>query len=294
MSVHQPTPLSAAQLEALARALRFRVVRTSHLSGTPHLGSCLSCLDLLVYCYWNVLRIDPMQPQAADRDRFILSKGHAAPALFQVLAERGFFPVDELEHYGENGTLFGEHPPTPAHLGGIEAATGSLGHGLPMGLGMALAARITEVPYKVYAVLSDGECNEGSVWEAAMLAAAQQVGNLTIAIDYNKWQATGRSNDVLALAPLADKWRAFGWCVSEVDGHDFEQIDAAVKAHADDPRPKVIIANTVKGRGVSFMEDDNNWHYRTPNAEEVHKAAVELGIAADDIRIEGREAASHG
>jgi transketolase len=294
MPVHQPTPLSAAQLDALARALRFRVVRTSHLSGTPHLGSCLSCLDLLVYFYWNVLRIDPMQPQAVDRDRFILSKGHAAPALFQVLAERGFFPVEDLEHYGENGTMFGEHPPTPVHLGGIEAATGSLGHGLPMGLGMALAARITEVPYKVYAVLSDGECNEGSVWEAAMLAAAQQVGNLTIAIDYNKWQATGRSNEVLALAPLADKWRAFGWCVSEVDGHDFEQIDAAVKAHADDPRPKVIIANTVKGRGVSFMEDDNNWHYRTPNAEEVHKAAVELGIAAEDIRIEGREAASHG
>jgi len=294
MASNAPTPLSTKQLEALARTLRFRVVRTSHLSGTPHLGSCLSCLDLLVYFYWNLLRVDPKMPDAADRDRFILSKGHAAPALFQVLAERGFYPVENLEHYGENGTLFGEHPPTPAHLGGIEAATGSLGHGLPMGLGMALAARISGMPYRVYAVLSDGECNEGSVWEAAMLAAAQKVSNLTIAIDYNKWQATGRSNEVLALAPLADKWRAFGWCVSEVDGHDYAQIDTAINANAEDPRPKVIIANTIKGRGVSFMEDDNNWHYRTPNAEEVQKAAAELGIPASHIRIEGRQPASHG
>jgi transketolase len=289
-----PQTLGAEQLQALARKLRFRVVRTSHLSGTPHLGSCLSCLDLLVYFYWNVLRIDPGSPGAAGRDRFILSKGHAAPALFQVLAERGFFPVADLEHYGEDGSVFGEHPPTPAHLGGIEAATGSLGHGLPMGLGMALASRIRGRPFSVYAVLSDGECNEGSVWEAAMLAASQKVGNLTIAIDYNKWQATGRSNEVLALAPLADKWRAFGWCVSEIDGHDFSQIDAAFKSNAADPRPKVIIANTVKGRGASFMEDDNNWHYRIPTAEEVHKAAAELGIASGEVRIEGREPASHG
>lgn len=294
MASNAPNPLSTDQLEALARTLRFRVVRTSHLSGTPHLGSCLSCLDLLVYFYWNVLRIDPKMPDAAHRDRFILSKGHAAPALFQVLAERGFYPVENLEHYGENGTLFGEHPPTPAHLGGIEAATGSLGHGLPMGLGMALAARISGSDHRVYAVLSDGECNEGSVWEAAMLAAAQKVGNLTIAIDYNKWQATGRSNEVLALDPLADKWRAFGWCVSEVDGHDYAQIDAALNNSAEDLRPRVIIAHTIKGRGVSFMEDDNNWHYRIPNAEEVHKAAVELGIPAAEIRIEGREPASHG
>lgn len=289
-----PQPFSISELEHLARTLRFRVVRTSYLSGTPHLGSCLSCIDLLTYLYWNVLRIDPQAPRAADRDRFILSKGHAAPALFQVLAQRGFFPVADLEHYGEDGSVFGEHPPTPSHLAGIEAATGSLGHGLPMGLGMALATRVTGIPYQVYAVLSDGECNEGSVWEAAMLAAAQQVGNLTIAIDYNKWQATGRSNEVLALAPLADKWRAFGWCVSEIDGHDFQQIDTAFKANAADSRPKVIIAHTIKGRGVSFMEDDNNWHYRTPKADEVLKAAAELGIASSDVRIEGREPASHG
>jgi transketolase len=250
-------------------------------------------LDLLVYLYWNVLRIDPGSPEAPDRDRFILSKGHAAPALFQVLAERGFYPIEDLERYGENGSLFGEHPPTPSHLAGIEAATGSLGHGLPMGLGMALASRIQGLQYQVYVVLSDGECNEGSVWEAALLAAAQKVNNLTIAIDYNKWQATGRSDEVLGLAPLADKWRAFGWCVSEIDGHNFDEINRAIQTNESDSRPKAIIANTIKGRGISFMEDNNNWHYRIPKAEEVHRAAEELGIAINDIRIEGREQASH-
>ncbi len=275
-----PKAVDLKTLEQLARTLRYRVIKTSHLSGTPHLGSCLSCLDLLVYFYWQILKIDPKDARAADRDRFILSKGHAAPALFQVLAERGFFPVSDLENYGDDGSLFGEHPPTPGYLPGIEAATGSLGHGLPMGLGMALASRISGKPYSVYAVLSDGECNEGSVWEAAMLASAQKVSNLTIAIDYNKWQATGRSNEVLNLAPLGDKWRAFGWCVSEINGHSFEEMQKAISDNKDDPRPKAIIANTIKGRGVSFMEDDNNWHYRTPNAEELEKAAKELGIAA--------------
>ena len=273
-------PADIETLEQLARTLRYRVIKTSHLSGTPHLGSCLSCLDLLVYFYWNILKIDPKNARAPDRDRFILSKGHAAPALFQVLAERGFFPVADLENYGDDGSMFGEHPPTPSHLPGIEAATGSLGHGLPMGLGMALASRISKTPYDVYAVLSDGECNEGSVWEAAMLASAQKVSNLTIAVDYNKWQATGRSNEILNLAPLADKWRAFGWCVTEINGHSFEEMANAIRENKNDPRPKAIIANTVKGRGVSFMEDDNNWHYRTPNAEELIKAAKELGIAA--------------
>ena len=258
--------------------LRYRIIKTSHESGTPHLGSCLSCTDLLVFFYWHILNINPADPSSPQRDRFLLSKGHAAPALFQVLAERGFFPRSDLDGYGEDGSLFGEHPPTPSALPGIEAATGSLGHGLPMGLGMALASRIADVPYSVYAVLSDGECNEGSVWEAALLAAAQGVSNLTVAVDYNKWQATGRSNEVLGLAPLAEKWQAFGWCVTEIDGHDFGQMADAVEKNKNDPRPKAIIANTIKGRGVSFMEDDNNWHYRIPTADEVKLSAQELGI----------------
>ncbi|MDG2243340.1 MAG: transketolase [Rhodospirillaceae bacterium] len=275
-----PIQNDMGSLEQIAQMLRHRIIKTSHESGTPHLGSCLSCIDLLVFLYWHILQIDPTDPTNPKRDRFLLSKGHAAPALFQVLAERGFFPVSDLNNYGEDGSLFGEHPPTPSALPGIEAATGSLGHGLPIGLGMALASRISDVPYSVYAILSDGECNEGSVWEAALLAAAQKVSNLTVAIDYNKWQATGRSNEVLGLAPLAEKWSAFGWCVSEIDGHNLNQMADAIEKNRNDPRPKAIIANTVKGRGVSFMEDDNNWHYRIPTAEEVGLAAKELGIEA--------------
>jgi len=287
MSVHPQ------ELERIARELRFRTVRTSHLSGTPHLGSCLSCLDLLVYLYWQVLKIDPSNARDEGRDRFILSKGHAAPVLFQVLAERGFFPVEDLEDYGKDGSVFGEHPPAPKYLPGIEAATGSLGHGLPMGLGMALAARIQGASYRTYVVLSDGECNEGSVWEAALMAAAQKISSLTVFVDYNKWQATGRSNEVLGLAPLAAKWAAFGWSVQEIDGHDFAAIEAAASKSDELGGPKVIIANTVKGKGVSFMEDDNNWHYRIPSAEEVRKAAAELQIPVDLIRLDGLAPRTH-
>jgi len=290
----ESTPLSIPALEALARQIRFRTIRNSHLTGTPHLGSCLSCTDLLVWLYWNVLKLDPSKPKSPSRDRFILSKGHAAPVLFQVLAERGFYSRERLESYGEDGSIFGEHPPTPDHLEGIEAATGSLGHGLPMGLGMALAARIRGERYQVYAILSDGECNEGSVWESAMMAAAQQVNNLTVFVDYNKWQATGRSNEVLGLAPLASKWQAFGWTTAEINGHSFEEMDSALATLRDDPRPKAIVCNTLKGNGIPFMEDDNNWHYRIPSADEVVQCASILGILVDEIQLEGRTPISHG
>lgn len=270
----------SAGLEAIARTIRARIVENSHKTGTPHLGSCLSCVDLLVALYFSRLRIDPDQPDSADRDRFILSKGHGAPALFQVLALRGFYPESLLERYGQDGSVFAEHPPTPGHLAGIEAATGSLGHGLPLGLGMALAGRIHKRDYKVYAVLSDGECNEGSVWEAAMMAAAQKATNLCAIIDFNKWQATGRSQEVMALDPLADKWRAFGWHAIETDGNDMTAILAALDVFPSGSKPTAIIAHTVKGKGVSFMEDDNNWHYRIPTAEEVVLARQELGVPA--------------
>jgi transketolase len=270
-----------AALEATARELRARIIDTSSRTGTPHLASCLSCVDILTALYFDVLKIDPAQPHDVARDRFILSKGHGAPTLFQVLAKRGFYPESMLESYGQDGGVFAEHPPTPDHLAGIEAATGSLGHGLPIGLGMALAGRIQARPYNVYVVLGDGECNEGSVWEAAMLAAAQRVANLCVIVDFNKWQATGRSREVMALDPLADKWRAFGWNALEVDGHDMTALLGALQRHpAADGRPTAIIAHTVKGKGVSFMEDDNNWHYRIPTADEVIKAKLELGVAA--------------
>ena len=266
-------------LEGLAAKLRARIIETSSKTGTPHLGSCLSCVDILTALYFSVLRIDPSNPRAIDRDRCILSKGHGAMGLFHVLAERGFYPLSDLDTYGEDGGVFAEHPPTPDHLAGIEAATGSLGHGLPIGLGMALAGRIRGQSYNVYAVLGDGECNEGSVWEAAMLAAAQKVSNVCAIIDFNKWQATGRSREVMALDPLADKWRAFGWNAVEVDGHNFSELLATLAQfpHANG-LPTAIIAHTVKGKGASFMEDDNNWHYRIPTAEEVVKSKIELGV----------------
>ena len=266
-------------LQRLSREIRARIIENSHKTQTPHLGSCLSCVDILVAAYFHTLRLDPVKPRDPDRDRFILSKGHGAPALFQVLALRGFYPVSMLETYGEDGGLFAEHPPTPTHLAGIEAATGSLGHGMPMGLGMALAGRIQGRGYNVVALLSDGECNEGAIWESAMLAAAQRVERLCAVVDFNKWQATGRSREVMALDPLVDKWRAFGWNACEVDGHDMAALTRLLSALPDGSgKPVAVIAHTVKGKGVSFMEDDNNWHYRIPKAEEVAAAKKELGV----------------
>ena len=273
--------MDVARLEKLAREMRARIIENSHKTNTPHLGSCLSCVDILVAAYFNVLNIDVAAPAHPDRDRFILSKGHGAAALFPVLAKRGFYPESLLDTYGEDGGLFAEHPPTPNHLAGIEAATGSLGHGMPMGLGMALAGRIQKRSYNVIALVSDGECNEGSIWESAMLAASQRVERLCVVVDFNKWQATGRSREILALDPLVDKWRAFGWSALEADGHDMAGLVGLLsKVPNGSGKPMVIVAHTVKGKGVSFMEDDNNWHYRIPKAEEVAAAKKELGIAA--------------
>lgn len=277
-------PIAAAleDLESLrerARRIRIQLVRNSHHTQTPHLGSCLSCVDILVAAYFHLLRLDIHQPQAPDRDRFVLSKGHAAPTLFHVLAERGIFPRELLEHYGEDGQLLAEHPPTPDHLPGIEAATGSLGHGLPIAVGIALASKIQKIPYRVLALVGDGECNEGSIWEAALQGAGLGLENLTVIVDYNGWQATGRSDEVLSLAPLAAKWAAFGWETVEIDGHDMETLVQSLSRPAID-KPHAIIAHTIKGKGVSFMQDDNNWHYRIPNPDELARALQELEASA--------------
>jgi transketolase len=268
------------ELQNIASELRARIIENSHKTGTPHLGSCLSCIDMLVAIYFSALHIEPKAPQASERDRFIMSKGHGAPALFQVLAMKGFFPKSLFETYGQDGGILGEHPPAPEHLAGIEAATGSLGHGLPIGLGMALSARIQNHDYKVYVLLGDGECNEGSVWEAAMMAAAQKVNNLTVFVDFNKWQGTGRSEEILALSPFVEKWRAFGWDACEVDGNDMGQLLEVLSRKNVSGKPVAVIAHTVKGKGISFMEDDNNWHYRIPTADEVIAAKKELGVVS--------------
>lgn len=270
------------ELKNIANIIRARIVNTSSIAKVPHLGSCLSCVDILVALYWKILNINPAQPTDSKRDRFILSKGHGAPALFQVLAMKNFFPENWLDTYGEDGSLFGEHP--PAHgVPGIEAATGSLGHGLSIGIGLALGSRINQINNKIYVLISDGECNEGSVWEAAMFAAAQKLNHLTVIIDFNKWQATGRSEDVMSLSPLADKWAAFGWQVSEVDGHDYEALLNTLNHSNENNKPMAIVAHTVKGKGVSFMEDNNNWHYRIPTRDEVILAYRELKLAEEEV-----------
>ncbi|MDA1192370.1 MAG: transketolase [Candidatus Poribacteria bacterium] len=266
-------------LEHVARRIRGKLVEMSHHAGTPHLGSSLSCVDIVASSYWSALNIDPQRPDDPDRDRFILSKGHAAPALYTALAFRGFFPEDQLETFGEPGSVLAEQP-SPGCVPGVEAATGSLGHGLPIGVGIAIAGRIQRRSRRTFVLMSDGECNEGSVWEAAMFAPAQRLDRLAVMVDYNKWQATGRSDEVMALSPLKDKWEAFGWSAYEVDGHDLDALcDALGRVPDGSGKPVAIIAHTVKGKGVSFMEDDNNWHYRIPTAEEVRQARDELGLS---------------
>jgi transketolase len=281
----------AWDLDAVARRVRATVVELSRRGRSPHLGSCLSCVDVLVAAYFAALDLDPTRPADPDRDRFLLSKGHAAPALYATLCERGFFGRQLLDHYNEDGAVLAEQP-SPGCVPGMEAATGSLGHGLPLGVGMALAARIHRKPYRVFVLMSDGECNEGSVWEAAMFAPAQRLGNLCTIVDYNRWQATGRSDEVLALAPLAEKFRAFGWRTLEADGHDANALACALRAvEAASAQPTAIVAHTVKGKGVSFMEDDNNWHYRIPTADEVVAAQRELGVR---VVLGGDDAADGG
>ena len=261
----------------LAAQFRAKAIEMSHTAGAAHLASSLSCMDIVAVLYHGVLHIDSRNPKWEDRDRFILSKGHAATALYAALAYRGFVTDGDLRSYGKAQSPLEEHP--SPKMPGVEAATGSLGHGLPFGCGIALAARIRARHYRTFVLMSDGECNEGSVWEASMFAAANRLGNLCAFVDFNKWQATGRSTEVMALDPLADKFRSFGWDVCEIDGHDHQQISRAVQAVAmEKTRPTMVVAHTVKGKGVSFMENDNNWHYRVPTLEEVRLAKIELGV----------------
>ena len=265
------------ELQNLARKLRRRTIKVSSQAKIPHLGSCLSCIDILVYLYWRVLKINPDNPLNPDRDRFLLSKGHGAPALFQVLAEKGFFPIKDLEEFGKEGSVFHEHPPKPGYINGVEAATGSLGHGFPMALGMAISAKLQKKEFNAYALLSDGECNEGSIWEAALLAPSLKIDNLVAIVDYNKWQATGRSQEIMNLEPFISKWESFGWHSQEINGHDFVEIENAFnQIKKVNGKPHIIIAHTIKGKGISFMEDNNNWHYRIPNNEELDLALEEL------------------
>jgi transketolase len=261
-------------LERVARQVRRQVVRMSARAQAPHVGSALSCVDILVALYFEVARIDPLVPRAPGRDRVLLSKGQAAAALYACLAARGFFDERKLDEYVQDGSALAEHPSYGA-LPGVEATTGSLGHGLGLGAGMALAAKLDQLPTRVFVILSDGELNEGSVWEAALWAPRQALDNLVAVVDANGLQATARCRELTAIEPLDAKWRAFGWDVVEIDGHDMLALTAALGARAQG-RPRAVVARTVKGKGVSFMQDQLEWHYRSPNDAELAVALGEL------------------
>lgn len=264
-----------AKLEQIARTVRRDIVSMTAAAGSGHPGGSLSSVEILVALYFSVMRTDPSDPRWPDRDRFVLSKGHACPVLYSALARRGFFPVEELSTFRRlDSRLQGHaHVKTP----GVEMSAGSLGQGLSFALGTALAARLDGRSYRSYALLGDGECEEGQIWEAAMAASFYEVGNLTAIVDRNGIQNDRFTSQVAALEPMADKWRAFGWHVLEADGHDVaEVLERLHEASAHEGGPTVIIAHTVKGKGVSFMENDPAFHGKVPNPEQLAQALSEL------------------
>ena len=264
--------------QKLASQIRRSALYMVHKANASHIGTCLSIADILAVLYSDILRVDSTRPDWPDRDRLILSKGHGAAILYAVLAERGFFPKEWLGAYCQDGAHLAGHI-THQGVPGVEVSTGSLGHGLPIGCGMALSGKHDNQPYRVFVLLSDGECDEGSNWEAALFAPHHHLDNLIAIVDYNKIQSFGTIKEVLDLEPLAAKWRAFGWAVREVDGHDFGQIEDALKSVPFKVgRPSCIIAHTVKGKGVSFMENQLAWHYKSPDAEQLKQALAELGF----------------
>lgn len=273
-----PTRFDDAAARELAREIRRAVVEMTHRAGCAHVGSALSAADLIAALYSGVLDIAPHSVDHPERDRFLLSKGHACAALYAALALRGFFSKAWLaEFYQDGGRLMGH----ASHKGvpGIEASTGSLGHGLSIGCGLAFAAKRDGLSYRTFVLLSDGECDEGSVWEAALFGAHHGLDNLTAIVDYNKIQSFGAVDEVLRLEPLAEKWAAFGWSAVEVDGHDLAAIGAALAAsRRAQGKPLCVIAHTVKGKGVSFMEDQLLWHYRAPDAAELRQALSEIEL----------------
>jgi transketolase len=260
----------------LARRVRKQALMMTSRANASHIGSALSAVDVMAMLYGKVMRYDPARPDWPERDRFILSKGHACSALYATLAECDFFDRDWLDGYCQDGARLAGHV-THTSAPGIEVSTGSLGHGLSLGAGMALTAKRDGHAYRVFVVLSDGECDEGSVWEAALFAPHHKLDNLTVIVDYNKIQSLGRVKEVIDLDPLVDKWRAFGWGAVELDGHDLAALDSAFSGLPFEAgRPSCIVAHTVKGKGVSYMEDKLKWHYSAPKGDELTKALAEV------------------
>ena len=264
------------QLEAIARKLRRSIVTMVAAAGSGHPGGSLSAVEIVTSLYFRVMRHEPADPSLADRDRFVLSKAHACPVLYGALAEAGYFPEDELKTFRKIDSRLQGH----AHIGapGVEMSGGSLGQGLSFGIGTALAARLDGRPSRTYVLLGDGECDEGQVWEAAMSASHHRLDNLVAIVDRNGIQNDRFTHEVMELEPLADKWRAFGWHTLEIDGHDLRRIlEALEEAHTVRDRPTAIVAKTVKGKGVSFMENNPDFHGKAPNEEQLATALAEIG-----------------
>jgi transketolase len=272
--------VSPADLKERARWLRRRIIEMTTAAGSGHPSSSFSATEIIVALYFGgILRHDPARPDWPDRDRFILSKGHGVPALYAALAEAGYFPVEELMTLRQLGSRLEGHP-NMRRLPGLEASTGSLGQGLSIGCGVALAAKLDAKEYRTFVMLGDGECDEGQVWEAAMTAAHHQLHQLVAIVDHNGYQQTGAVDRVMNIEPLAAKWEAFGWKAREIDGHDFNHVlDALRWAHAGGGAPHVIIARTKKGKGVSFVEADYSFHGKALTADEAKRALEELGWA---------------
>jgi transketolase len=260
----------------LARRIRLHALRMTSQGGSAHIGAVFSMADILAVLYSGVLRVDPTNPRWSQRDRFILSKGHAGAGVYAALAERGFMPVEKLSTHYQDGSDLSGHV---SHKGipGVELSTGSLGHGLSVGAGMAFGAQLDEASHRVVVLMSDGECDEGSNWEAILFAAHHALDNLVAIVDYNKIQSLAPVASTLGLEPFADKWRSFGWAVSEVDGHDHAALKRVLtELPVQRGAPSCIIAHTTKGKGVSFMEQSVLWHYRTARGEEYEAAVIEL------------------
>jgi len=276
------TIFSDRELALKSVQLRKQTLQAIFAAGAGHTGGGLSCLDILNVLYNRILQVSPEKISDPNRDRYIQSKGHSVEALYAVLADRRFFPESALKTIGQYQSPFVGHP--TRHIPGIEMNTGALGHGLPIGIGMALAGKMDGASYRVFTLLGDGELAEGSNWEAAMAAAHYDLDNLTAIIDHNTLQITGRTRDVCSNEPLDEKWRAFGWAVKTVNGHNFSELTDALRQPAEIGKPTCVIANTVKGKGVSFMEDVAKWHHGVPSETELKQALGELDAAAAKLK----------
>ena len=267
---------NANELAVIAKRLRRYIIEMITAAKSGHPGGSLSAVEIMTTLYFDRMRHDPANPKWADRDRIILSKGHACPALYAAMAECGYTPVDQLNTLRKMGSIYQGHPDV-RFIPALEASTGSLGLGLSLGAGMALAARLSKSPSRTFVILGDGEIQEGQVWEAAMFAPYHKIDNLVCIVDYNKIQLDGFVRDILDLEPLAAKWRSFGWHAIELDGHNIPALQAAfAEASYVKNRPTVLIANTIKGKGVTFMENNPKWHGTAPNEDECKRALEEL------------------